>query len=73
MPGVRSIAMKSIGTTILTSYRNRSRSPVAPFFLKFLLFILGKNVLNLNDVEFDFSIGHALVLFQFLRIISQKC
>ena len=46
MPGVRSIAMKSIRTTIL-------------------LFILGKIVLNENYVEFDFSIGHALVLSPF--------
>ena len=37
--------------------------PLGPFFIIFLLFILGKIFLNQNDVEFDFSIGHALVLF----------
>ena len=65
MPGVRSIAMKSIRTTILTLKRNRSGAPLGPGFVKKLLFILGKIVLNQNDVEFDFSIGHAIVLFPF--------
>ena len=35
-----------------------------PLFIKFL-FILGNFFLNQNDVEFDLSIGHALVLFLF--------
>ena len=29
-------------------------------------------ILNQNDVEFDFSIGHALVLFPFFWIINKK-
>ena len=29
----------------------------------FLLFILEKKLLDQNDVEFNFSIGHALVFF----------
>ena len=33
--------------------------------LIFLLFIQGKQFVNQNDVEFGFSIGHALVLFPF--------
>ena len=36
---------------------------MAPLFVMFLLFILGKKNLNQNDAEFDFSIGHALVVF----------
>ena len=39
MPGVRSIAMKSIRTTILTSYRNRSGALWGPIFLKKLIII----------------------------------
>ena len=73
MPVVRSIAMKSIRTTILTSYRNRREAPWVPRFQKFLLFILQNFLLNQNDVEFDLNIGHALVLFQFFRIINKKC
>ena len=38
---------------------------LGPLFLPFLLFILGKKCLNQNDVEFDFSIGHVLILFRF--------
>ena len=66
MPGVRSIAMKSIRTTIVTSYRNRNGAPHGPPFIIFLLFILGKIILNQNDVEFHLSVGHALLLFLFL-------
>ena len=40
---------------------------VGPLFVKFLLFILAKIVLNENNVEFDFRIGHALVLSIFLN------
>ena len=60
MAGVRSIAMTSVRTDIL-SYslkKNLSRAPCLPFHN--LLFILGKNFSNQNDVEFDFSRGHAL-------------
>ena len=39
--------------------------PWGPLFVNFLLFILGKIVLNENNVEFDFNIGHDLVLFPF--------
>ena len=42
-----------------------------PLFVKFLLFILGKIILNEN-VEFDFSIGHALVLFPVFLNNKQK-
>ena len=48
-------------------------APWGPLFLKFLLFIRGKKILNQNNVKFDFSIGHALVLFQFFWIINKKC
>ena len=72
MPGVRSIAMKSIRTTILASERNGSGAPLGPLYVKFLLFILGKIVLNENNVELDFSIGHAFVLFPFFSIINKK-
>ena len=40
---------------------------------KSFLFTLGKKYLNQNDVEFDLSIGHALVLFQFFLIIHKIC
>ena len=36
-----------------------------PIFVTFLLFILGKKLLEQIDVEFDFSMGHALVILQF--------
>ena len=54
MPGVRSIAMKLIRTTILC--KEIGEGP-APLLINFLLFILGKKLLNQNDVEFDVSIG----------------
>ena len=56
--------MKSIRTTILTS---------KAIFVNFLLFILEIFFKNQNDVEFDLSIGHALVVFPFLSIINKKC
>ena len=62
MPGVRSIAMKSIRTTRLISQRNGSRAPWGPLFVKNVLFILGKIFLNENDVVFDLSIGHPIDL-----------
>ena len=34
-----------------------------PLFCKIFLFILGKYFVSQNDVEFDLSIGHALVRF----------
>ena len=45
---------------------------MGPLFVKFLLFILGKNVLNQNDIEFDFSIGHVLVLFPFFFLNNKQ-
>ena len=68
MPGIQSIAMISVRTTIVT-LKNVSGAPRSPCFIIFLLFILGI-FLNQNDVEFDFWIGHALVLFIFLWIIN---
>ena len=48
--------------------------PGFSLFVIFLLFIQGKNFLHQNDVEFDLSIGHALVLFPFfVLIINKKC
>ena len=35
--------------------------------------IIRKKIWNQNDVEFDLSIGHALVLFPFFLIINKKC
>ena len=56
----------TIGSLTLYSLRKEiGTGPFGPLFVKFLLFILGKKNLNQNDVEFDFSIGHALVLFPF--------
>ena len=65
MPGVRSVAMKSIRTTILTSEKKQKRPLETPFPK---MFIIHPRIffLNKNDVEFDFSIGHALVLFPVL-------
>ena len=37
----------------------------------FKIFILGKKNLNQNDVELDFSKGHAFVLFYFFGIIKK--
>ena len=48
--------------------------PWGPLFIIFLLFIIGKFFLiNQNDVEFDLSIDHALVLIPFFWIINKKC
>ena len=45
--------------------------PLGATFLNFfLLFILGKNALNQNYVEFDWSIGHALLFFFWM---NKKC
>ena len=61
--------MISVRTTTLTSQKNMSG---ARFSELLLLFIMGKYFVNQNDVEFDFSIGHAFVLFPFLRIINKR-
>ena len=43
-----------------------------PPFLNFFIIHLRNFFLHQNDVEFDFSIGHALVLFAFFKIINKK-
>ena len=43
-----------------------------PIFVTFLLFIPGKKLLEQIDVEFDFSMGHTLVILQFLYIINKQ-
>ena len=63
MLGVRSIAM-IYQLELLYTLPKKLR--VHPLFIIFLLYILRKTVLNQNDVEFDCSIDHALVLFLFL-------
>ena len=42
-----------------------SVAPPAPIFVTFLLFIIEKKLSNQKDVEFDFKIGHALIIFLF--------
>ena len=62
MPGVRSIAMTSVRTTVLCSpFRN------------FFIIHPSKKMLGLNDVEFNFRIGYFLVSFPILRIVNEKC
>ena len=39
----------------------------------FLIFILGKNMLDETDVEFNFMIGYVLVIFLLLWKINEKC
>ena len=43
------------------------------FFIIHNFFIIHprKKMQDENDIEFDFSIGHALVIFPFLRIINK--
>ena len=43
-----------------------------PLFVTFLSFILGKKFLNENDVELDFSIDYALLLFSLFMNNKQK-
>ena len=62
MPEVRSTAI-SVRTTILT--KNIRVGPPAPIFITFLIFTR-KKLLDKNYVEFDFRIGHVLVIFLFL-------
>ena len=54
---------------ILSQLHRRLAQPfpknLGPLFISFLLFILGKILLHQNNVEFDFSICHDLVLFPF--------
>ena len=60
--------MKSIRSLeLLYSHRKEigEIGALGPIFVTFLLLILGKKRFNQNDVEFDLSIGHALVLFLF--------
>ena len=65
MPGVRSTAMISVRTTIYSLPKKMGeRARWGALFVFFLLFILKK--CESNDVEFDFSIGNALVIFPFL-------
>ena len=70
MPGVRSIALISVRTTILP--KKIELSLRVPFFVTFLSFILGNKLLDQNVVEFDFSIGHALVIFSIFINNKQK-
>ena len=56
MSGGRSIDMKSVRAYSLRKKIGGGLPGGAPFVKKFW---------NQNDVEFDFSIGHALVLFPF--------
>ena len=42
-------------------------------FVSFLLFTLLKNLLDEDDVEFDFMINYVHEMFYFLRIINEKC
>ena len=62
MPGVRIIAMKNQLALLYSIRKEIGVGPLGPLFIIFLLFILGKTNLK-NDVEFDFSIGHALFHF----------
>ena len=64
MPGVSSIAMISVRTTILTSWQKLSCA-LEPNFHNFFIIHTRKKLLHQNDVEFDFSIGHGLVIFMF--------
>ena len=64
MPGVSTLAMISVRNTILSLSKKNWAGPANHRLVAtFLLFIIGKNLLDQNDVEFDFSIGHALVIF----------
>ena len=44
-----------------------------PFLFNFFILYPRKKILNQNDVEFDFSIGDALVVFPLFWIINKKC
>ena len=46
--------------------------PGLPFYKIFIVHPRKKK-LNQNDVEFDLSIGHALVPFLFFPLINKKC
>ena len=74
MPGARSIAISVRATILAWSHflKKCKRGPLGPPYFFFLLFIMGKKLINQNDIEFNFSIGHACVLFPFLRIIDKK-
>ena len=63
-PGVRSIAMLSVRTTILTSYIEQG--PYVPLFITYLLFTIGKSMLDKNYIEFDFMNGPVHVPLSFL-------
>ena len=65
MPEVRSIAMKSL-ELLYSLCKEIGAGPLWPPFCKiFFIHSRKKIVSNQNDVEFDLSIGHALVLFPF--------
>ena len=65
-PEVRSIALISVRTSILTTPKNLSGAPQPPLFVSFLLFTLGNNMLDKKVVKFDFRIGHVFVIFPLL-------
>ena len=54
--------MISVITTIDTP-KKIERASWSPFYN---IFVQGKILLHQNEVGFDFKIGHALVIFQFL-------
>ena len=60
MPGVGSIAMISVTTTIYTHFlkKNWVRPTPPPLIVTFSTFNIGNKLLNQKDVEFDFNIGN---------------
>ena len=69
---------ESLGATLLISAQlHRRLAPLflnfwAPFFLFFFIIHPRNFFKNQIDVEFDFSIGHVLVLFTFVLNNKQK-
>ena len=65
-----------VNTEIPLPRSNWDSSPfpwITPLWITFLPFISQNILLNINDVEFDFSMGCILVLFSFLWIINVLC
>ena len=65
-----------VNTEITLPRSNLDVSPIPqapPQWITFLPFISQNILLNIKDVEFDFSMGCILVLFPFLWIINVLC
>ena len=71
MPGVREYCFDFSWNLCTHFLKIIEWGPQPPFFATFLLLILGNKLLDPKNLEFDLSIGHAIVIFLFFLFYEQ--